>query len=438
LLLQFLAGFAFLFGADKPYAATPVVNSFYMGCVMVSVAGLFCSRYLESRRDSIGDIELVVGRVLFVWGALWWFGSGVQEVHRHAPQEWGFHPYLVFFAGSCAAFAALWRRLDWDMARYAALVVLPSMLAVLLAIMDKTYLHRHPFDHHAYLGWALAFLVHLRVLREHEGREGSWIDWFHAIGLWLLAVVLSWEVGWQIDHYVEGRKVWPIIAWAIVPGTLIALFATRGERLGWPVAIRRNAYLYFGAMPLAVYLLLWVVFVNFVTDGNPTPLPYVPIISPLDLAQAGALLAIAMWYLGLKRMGLANAPLPGTVMALSILGAVVFVALNGVLLRTLHHYADVPFHFNAMMRSMLVQAAFSLFWSLLALAAMVAATRRGLRPLWMVGAVLLAVVVGKLFLIDLANTGTVERVISFISVGVLVIVIGYFAPVPPKAMEKLS
>jgi uncharacterized membrane protein len=117
---------------------------------------------------------------------------------------------------------------------------------------------------------------------------------------------------------------------------------------------------------------------------------------------------------------------------------VLFIALNGVLLRTLHHYADVPFRLESMMRSMLVQAAFSLFWSLLALAAMVTATRRGTRPLWMVGAVLLAVVVGKLFLIDLANTGTVERVISFISVGVMVIVIGYFAPVPPKSQDKLS
>jgi uncharacterized membrane protein len=245
-------------------------------------------------------------------------------------------------------------------------------------------------------------------------------------------------VGWQIDHYVEGRRVWPLIAWALVPGTLIALFAARGERLGWPVAVRRYAYLYAGALPLAVFLLLWIVYVNFRSDGDPAPLPYVPLLNPLDIAQGASLLALATWYLGVRRLELPGATLPGSTMALRLLGVVSFIALNGVLLRTLHHYAGVPFHLDAMMRSMLVQAAFSLFWSLLALAAMVAATRRGLRPLWMVGAVLLAVVVAKLFLIDLANTGTVERVISFISVGVLVIVIGYFAPVPPKAQEKIS
>jgi uncharacterized membrane protein len=249
-------------------------------------------------------------------------------------------------------------------------------------------------------------------------------------------VVLSWEVGWQIDQYVDGRRVWPLIAWALVPGTLIAVFAARGDRLGWPVSARRQAYLYAGALPLVVFLVGWIVFVNFRSDGNPAPLPYVPLLNPLDLAQAGALLALITWYLGVKRLDLPQAKLPAPATAIKVLGAVLFIALNGVLLRTLHHYADVPFRLEAMLRSNLVQSAFSLFWSLLALAAMVVAARRSLRALWMVGAVLLALVVVKLFLIDLANTGTVERVISFIGVGVLVILVGYYSPVPPKSKEK--
>jgi uncharacterized membrane protein len=145
---------------------------------------------------------------------------------------------------------------------------------------------------------------------------------------------------------------------------------------------------------------------------------------------------VVTWYLGVKRLDLTRAALPDPAMAIKVLGAVLFIALNGVLLRTLHHYADVPFRLEAMLRSNLVQSAFSLFWSLLALAAMVIAARRSLRALWMVGAVLLAVVVVKLFLIDLANTGTVERFISFIGVGVLVILVGYYSPVPPKSQEK--
>jgi uncharacterized membrane protein len=88
-----------------------------------------------------------------------------------------------------------------------------------------------------------------------------------------------------------------------------------------------------------------------------------------------------------------------------------------------------------MLRSDLVQAALSLFWTLLALGAMVAGTRRVSRPLWLLGAGLMAVVVGKLFLVDLSNIGTVERIVSFLGVGVLMLVIGYLAPVPPKEGE---
>ncbi len=54
------------------------------------------------------------------------------------------------------------------------------------------------------------------------------------------------------------------------------------------------------------------------------------------------------------------------------------------------------------------------------------------RALWMTGAPLLGVVVLKLAVNDLGNTGTVARIVSFIGVGVLLMIIGYLAPVPLK------
>ena len=49
---------------------------------------------------------------------------------------------------------------------------------------------------------------------------------------------------------------------------------------------------------------------------------------------------------------------------------------------------------------------------------------------------LLAVVVLKLFVVDLAESGNLLRIVSFLSVGVLVLVIGYFAPLPPAAADR--
>ena len=106
-----------------------------------------------------------------------------------------------------------------------------------------------------------------------------------------------------------------------------------------------------------------------------------------------------------------------------------------MLLRTIHHWAGVPYRFEPLMRSVLVQASLSIFWSILALGLMVFATRRGHRSVWIVGAVLMAVVVGKLALVDLSHLGGLERISSFIGVGVLMLVVGYFSPVPPKTRE---
>jgi uncharacterized membrane protein len=54
------------------------------------------------------------------------------------------------------------------------------------------------------------------------------------------------------------------------------------------------------------------------------------------------------------------------------------------------------------------------------------------------GAGLLGVVIAKLFLVDLSHVGTVERIISFVGVGLLMLIIGYFSPLPPAVEQDES
>ena len=63
---------------------------------------------------------------------------------------------------------------------------------------------------------------------------------------------------------------------------------------------------------------------------------------------------------------------------------------------------------------------------------MLAGHRKMQRLVWAVGAALLGVVVLKLFFIELADRGGLYRIVSFIVVGVLLLMVGYFAPVPPS------
>ncbi len=68
----------------------------------------------------------------------------------------------------------------------------------------------------------------------------------------------------------------------------------------------------------------------------------------------------------------------------------------------------------------------------MALALMIGGHMRSNRQLWLGGAALIGVVVIKLFFVELSNRGGMERIVSFIGVGILLLVVGYFAPLPPK------
>ena len=62
------------------------------------------------------------------------------------------------------------------------------------------------------------------------------------------------------------------------------------------------------------------------------------------------------------------------------------------------------------------------------------------RAVWQAGAALLALTVVKLLIVDLENSGGGERIVAFIGVGVLMVVVGYFAPMPPAVakVQKLE
>lgn len=433
ILLQLLGGFFYLGELHQPVGAWPALNSVYLGALLLAVTGLFCAWLLQRWRHELQPAERWLASALFAWGVVWWVFGGLHEIDRHVRPALERNAALAFFTGSCLAFSELARRLRWPLARYPALALLPLMGLIALGTVAQD---AHPFAHLGYLVWPLALAAHLLLLRWHEPVGKRWCEWLHAGGLWLLAALGAWEVSWAIDTWVAGRAAWPLIAWALVPGALLVFLALCGERIAWPVVAHRRAYLVTGAIPPALFLAGWFVLSNVVSDGDPWPLPYLPLLNPLDLAQVGALLAIAIWFVEVRRLGLpplASAPLSA---AWNLAGLAGFFWGNAVLLRTLHHWAGVPLHLPDLMASELVQASLSLFWTLLALGAMLIATHRSRRPLWLVGAGLMAVVVGKLFLVDLSNVGTIARIVSFLGVGVLMLVIGYLAPVPPKREER--
>jgi uncharacterized membrane protein len=434
-LLQFAAGIAFLVEADGSFGSMPIANGAYLGSALLAVAGLFCAAYIDRHRERLHGAEMKLSYVLIGWGALWWFGGGSAEILRQVGAPYRMQAVLIFFCLSGAVFSLLSTRCRWPAVRWLWLAMYPmALLNLLFDIMRGV----HPFAHMGALAWGLVFLMHLWLLARHHADHPGFSRRLHAAGVWVLAVVGAREVAWWIDLAVQGRRVWPAVAWAVVPAALLALLAARRVRAYWPVAAHAHSYVVAGGGPLVVFLALWTIYANFTSNGDPSPLVYLPLVNPLDIAIAGVFLVIAGWLRAAAEHGMRGWLEASRPLVIGAFGACMFVWLNGVLLRSLHHWADLPFTLQAMLSSRLVQASFSILWMLLAMAAMVVATRRVLRPLWVVGAALMGIVVAKLFVVDLSGIGTVERIVSFIGAGVLMLLIGYFSPVPPRTQAQPS
>jgi uncharacterized membrane protein len=249
-------------------------------------------------------------------------------------------------------------------------------------------------------------------------------------------LLLGWFVLWQSGLQLYGLAAFAVVrhaAWtplaAIVLPTLAAWWLA-GRETRWPVAEHPAAWRRGLLLPWLALLLVWTLGVNLASDGAMQPLPYVPLINPIDLGHGLVLLyALRLWRRGL---------VPTRPLAIGA-AAAAFVWLSSLLVRTLHHWAGTPMWLDGAFRSSVVQAGLTLLWSAIALLTMVYATRRAdaahARRVWLAGAALLAVVVAKLFFIDLSSIGTLERIVSFLGVGGLMLVIGYLSPMPPAQRE---
>ena len=440
-LLQIAGGVIFCFDLEAPHGNIPILNSAFLGGVMVSAASVFSATMLARHRGKLVELEIAVAPVLFFWGLLWWLFSGLTEIQRSVPDQYEAAAGLLLMALTALISSELQRRTRLSFARIPPIGLLPAMLVY--AGIAALEVH-HPFADGGWIAWPLTFAAFYFVCKRHEGAPARVLaDSLHVGSAWLLTALISWEVAWAIDKGVAGGGSWPVIAWALVPAVAVFALPRLIQRVTWPIRIHREAYIGFAAVGLALYLAAWSIKTNSSLPGDPYPLPFVPLLNPLDLAELFVLLVLLRFWLYLRSARLPSYQDLKQGAVFGGLAVLAFIWLNAALLRTLHHWTGVPFDLQPMLRSTLVETSISIFWAVLALATMLAATRYskpdgvgGTRVVWLTGAGLLGVVIAKLFLVDLSHIGTIERIVSFVGVGLLMLVIGYFSPLPPAIANE--
>jgi uncharacterized membrane protein len=433
LLLQLGAG-ACCFGELNNGVATTLDRGDFWTPLLIALAGLV-SAWTVHR---IGTLRFLSGKVLqpalLLWGALWWAVALCASSHFITGEA--DVPYLLL-AGAISG--GLWTlvalRLQWaGLAQLCTLLTPWAGALLLLEIVDTRY---NPLAHWGWLGWLAVFTVHFLSLRRLASLMAQpLLNIAHTLGGWLIISVLSLALRYALLQLSEHYNAWRWLGWSVLP-SLFLLAMTSPRQWSWPVSDHPTPYRVWAAAPLAALMLVWFWLANGFSDGAANPLPYLPLVNPLELGLLLALAGVCLWTRQhLPSLGLA--PAKAQKAAPLVAGVSLFALVTATVMRTAHHWANVPWEMDALLSSMRVQAGLSIVWTLMALTLMIGGHLRALRPLWLAGAALIGVVVAKLFLVELSDQGGLERIVSFIGVGILLLVVGYFAPLPPKTPTRTS
>jgi len=456
LLLQLGAGIAFASGTTlwqvaPPATPWPVLNSEYIGAVIVGLAGLFSARLVERRASELNPGARLVGMLLLAWGTLWWVAGGLHEIERWVPAVTCVPAAVVFLSFTAVAFELEHRREAWPGGRIPPMLLIPALLLIAIAAIGGVArrgwgwpLGAQLFADGGIIAWPLGLLVSVWLLRQadHESESDdaplrTANNFLHAGLLWLGTLIGAHELAWVGMHIGSGTGMWTMAPWGLVPALALAMLSVLAGRPGWPFGAHRHAHLVLGAVPIVLVLALWSLGADLAEDVDPMPLPYLPLFNPLDIVQALLLCALALWWLR-ARAEWKTGSQQADHAALAVFLGLAFFWINAIALRAVHFWFDVAYTPHDLWHSRLVQAVLALLWSSTALGTMLLANRRRWRAAWIAGALLLAAVVAKLFLVDLSQVGGLERIVSFIGVGLLLLLIGYLAPVPPRRAENAS
>ncbi len=469
LALQVFATLLYLGTLDDNIAALPFANPAFVGAILVAL-GWFATAWFAWEPIAPGETRLartyargeaVIATPAFLTGfAAWWIGWLMEATRLYPAVERSLSPVPVFSANvqillamlaylvSAAAFQTIARRRDWPVAAWPARV---SVGALWIGFVGQADRGGTVLSSPGCFLWIVALAVYgwmlFRSDRDDVATPGTRAvaSASHVAGVWLAVVLLADMLWFGIDRAALWSTAWNEVTFlagavAVLAGlTLWAGPALRGDRAGtrWPLDRHAVDYAWTAAVPIALGIFSGAAAIALFSSGDTAPLPFVPVLNPVDVMVALAAGVLLLW----RRAVLAADAVPAGAallaskriwLPIAVLG---FVAANGAWLRTAHHLAGVAWEADTLLGNALVETGMAILWTVIALTLMVVAHRRATRSLWLAGASLLGATVVKLLVVDLYATGGGARIIAFIAVGMLMLLVGYLAPLPPKVVS---
>ena len=338
LLLQLGAALSFLDAGWYPFDALVFLNRFFIGCILIALAALFSSWYLDTSRDRLRKWEQYLPLPLLVWGLFWWYLGGWREADRQFPGQEFTNILILYLSLSTMLMTMVAKRIGWRQLTLAQLTFLPALALMMLISFADLGAGWHLLAGWGMVAWPVAVFTAYRLLfLVEDDWPLSFTRGWHPATMWLLLFLLCHEAAWLAGRIIDPSETWQAVCWGLVPAAVIFSLVRWGARWRWPVAKFFADYLGMGCSLIALLLLLWHIWCLSL-PGDPTPISYLPLINPLELSQMFVLIVLFSWN---RETGARELP---RILGLSVqpvnvlLGLAGFLLLNAAAARTVHFF----------------------------------------------------------------------------------------------------
>ncbi len=418
IILQLLAGSALILEYLNPFVSNDttmaLANPDFISLIAVAAAGLFTG-YM-TRKDNEESSFLYT-----LWGMAWFFIAATREIALYAEQDLqAANIAVLVFAGSITLFQFASNKLAWkSISMLTPFYATLTLIAGIGLITDAG--HDSLLTQFGFIAWPTVILAHYALFKLSENKN---MHISAAAGLFGTLALISFEICQAFNQHIQLTSAWTFIIWMSAFAIPLWYISEKGINDLWPFNDRKESYQDYALPALSLASLCLLINALFISV-EPGSL-YVPLANPVE---AASILVFWVLYNRFKNPSSAVSDYKHEI-SIALL-ALVFIFINTVLARTVHVYASIPYTAEALWENNTFLAATSILWTTIALAMVLYGARIQHRTLWLTGAGLICVVVGKLFLVDISQASMIAKTVSFIATGLMLVGVGYFSPIPP-------
>ena len=363
-------------------------------------------------------------------------------------------PFEISLILLCAT-ASLWlwyfigRKINWNIMCNGMLLLWIVLAVSLFMSHSESYYYLSEFWVCS-LAWIATFTscyVYLYKISSEKTNNNRLIN-NHVI---FLHISLFWMLlGWLVRELIHIFDALPwgyeVIKWSLmatIACSIILLFYFLIKRQYITSFLLVKSYWTIGLLPLIGYIVYYLI-AGLSMSGQIIYWSYIPIINPLEESAIFSLLMFSVWIKLMPNYvqfddkttnsGILNIPLPNLILV--SLMTLTFLWGNSVVLRCLSQIFDITWNAYTLWHNNIVQMTASLLWMLSAVILIAIGHRYSLRKIWYSGQLIQITVIIKLIFVDIQETDGLLRAFAFIGVALLMLLIGYLAPIPPKQNDE--